>query len=184
MVTHCSRFATGLLVVAAVVLTAGRASAVFYPLGPSKEEWGLKYDVQLTPAAGDKINVVFTLTDEGRLRPVHSFTVVAFSLRTDGQGGRSFDVKAPLELKPTADGKRSAQVQIGKQFADRAMIRVLTLSVDGRRQTAGAAYYDIPLKKFLTRTPTIASRPTPSPTAATSTAAPSTAASPTPKVAK
>jgi hypothetical protein len=55
-------------------------------------------------------------------------------------------------LKKTKDGKRSGQVQIPKKFADRAMIRILTLTVSGRRQTAGAAYYDIPLKKFLNKT--------------------------------
>jgi hypothetical protein len=73
--------------------------------------------------------------------------VVAFS-KPDSQGGRSYDVKAPLELKPTKDGKRVAEVEISKQFTDRAMIRILTLTVAGKRQTS-AAYYDIPLRKYL-----------------------------------
>jgi len=147
-----SRLATGVLVVASVVLTAGRSWAVYYQLDPSKDDWGLKYDVELNAADQDKLNVVFTLADEGRLKPIHSITVVAFS-QPDSQGGRSYDVKAPIALKQTTDGKRSGQVQIRKEFADRAMIRILTLTVDGRRQTAGAAYYDIPLKKFLKQAP-------------------------------
>jgi len=142
------RLVTGGLVAAAVVLAAGRSWAVYYQLDPSKDEWGLKYDVELIAADRDMVNVVFTLADEGRLKPIHSITVVAFS-QPDSQGGRSYDVKAPIELKTTKDGKRVGQVQIGKKFVDRAMIRILTLTVDGRRQTAGAAYYDIPLKKFL-----------------------------------
>lgn len=146
-------------IVAAVVLTACPSWGVFYALGPSKDEWGLKYDVQLVAADSKTVNVVFTLTDEGRLKPVHSYTVVAFSLKTDAQGGRGYDVKAPLELQSTADGKRTAQVQVRREFIDRAMIRVLTLHVDGRRQTAGAAYYDIPLKKFINRTPPAAVPP-------------------------
>jgi hypothetical protein len=143
------------------ILTASPSWAVYYALGPSKDEWGLKYDVTITAADANGVNVAFTLADAGRLRPIYSLTVVAFSLRTDAQGGRSYDVKAPIELKPVADGKMAGQVQIRKEFVERAMIRVLTLHVDGRRQTAGAAYYDIPLKKFLTRTPAPTSPPPP-----------------------
>jgi hypothetical protein len=43
-------------------------------------------------------------------------------------------------------------VQIGKEFADRAMIRILTLTVDGKRRSS-AAYYDIPLRKYLNKAP-------------------------------
>jgi hypothetical protein len=160
------RIATSMLVVAAVALTSSRSWAVYYMLGPSSDEWGLKYDVELSPAAGDSLNVVFTLVDAGRLRPIYSTTVVAFSLQTDSQGGRSYDVKAPIELKPTDDGKYTGQVQIRKEFADRAMIRILTLTVDGKRQTAGAAYYDIPLKRFLNKVPAAASSQKPATLAA------------------
>jgi hypothetical protein len=43
-------------------------------------------------------------------------------------------------------------VQISKEFIDRAQIRILTLSVDGKRLSATASYY-IPLKRFLTKAP-------------------------------
>src|SRR4051812_20386102 len=86
-----SRLATGLLVVAAVALVPDLSWAVYHQLGPSKDEWGLKYDVELTAADGDTLNVVFTLADEGRLKPVYSITVIAFSKQTDSQGGRSYD---------------------------------------------------------------------------------------------
>jgi hypothetical protein len=152
-----SRWATGVLVVAAVVLTASPSWAIFHALGPSKDEWGLKYDVEVNAADGDLLTVVFTLADEGRLKPIYSITVIAFSIQTDSQGGRSYDVKAPIELKATKDGRRVGQVQIRKEFIDRATIRILTQTVDGRRQSAGAAYYDIPLKKFLNKVPEAAS---------------------------
>ncbi len=157
-----SRVAKGVLVVAALVLMADRCWAIYYALGPSKDEWGLKYDVELSGAEGDAVNVEFTLADEGRLKPIYSFTVVSFS-KPDSQGGRRYDVKEPIELKSTKNGKRAAQVQIPEEFVDRAMIRILTLNVDGKRQTAGAAYYDIPLSKFLKKDqtpPTIAAPPT------------------------
>src|SRR5690348_2111318 len=111
-----SRLVMGLLVAAVVVLTAGRSWATYYMLSPSSDEYGLKYDVQLSAANRDTVNVEFTLADEGRLKPIYSITVVAFSKQTDGQGGRSYDVKEPIELTTTKDGKRVGKVQIGKEF--------------------------------------------------------------------
>ncbi len=147
-----SRLATGVLVVAAIVMMSSRSWAVFYPLGPSKDEWGLKYEVQLSQSGGDTVTVFFTLADDGRLKPFYSATVVAFS-KPDENGSRTYDVKAKIDMKPTQDGKRAGQVQIRKQFLAEAKIRILTLTVNGRPQTAGAAYYDIPLKNYINQAP-------------------------------
>lgn len=144
------------LVATAVVLTPSLSWAVYYSLGPSSDEWGLKYELEVNATSGNELNVVFTLADGGRLKPIYSITVVAFSPPRPG-GGRSYLVKAPIELKTTKDGRRAGQVQIPKEHADIAMIRFLTLTVDGRKQTAGAAYYDIPLKQFLNKAPVAAS---------------------------
>ena len=146
-----SSWAVGALAVATVVLMPSPSSAVFFPLGPSSNDWGLKYEVEVTASGADELNVAFTLADGGRLKPIYSVTVVAFS-KPRPDGGRAYVVKSPLELKPTKDGKAAGQVKIPKQYADIATLRILTLNVDGRRQTAGAAYYDIPLKKFLDQT--------------------------------
>jgi hypothetical protein len=134
---------------------SGHCWAVYYSLGSSKDEWGLKYDVEVN-ATGDKLNVLFTLVDGGRLKPIYSATVIAFS-NPRSDGARTYLVNAPIDLKWTKDGKLAGKVTIRNEFTDRAMIRILTLMVDGRRQTAGAAYYDIPLKKFLNKAPVAAS---------------------------
>jgi hypothetical protein len=149
------------LVVASVVLVPCQSWAVFHALGPSNDEWGLKYDVEVKATSGDDLNVAFTLSDAGRLKPIYSITVVAFS-RPHADGGRSYLVKTRLELKTTKDGQLVGQVQIPKTHANIANFRILTLTVDGRRQTAGAAYYDIPLKKFLKKAPvaTLSRKPT------------------------
>ena len=158
-----SRLAMGLLVVAAIVLMANRSWAVRQGLGPSKDEWNLKYDVAVSDAGDGKVNVVFTLADEGRLKPIYSIDVVAFSKQLDNQGGHTYDVKAPIELKKSEDGKRVGQVQIGKEFLDRAKIRILTLTVDGKRQPiSGGMFYDIPLDKYSKKSPDAASASTPS----------------------
>lgn len=144
------RLATGLLVLIAVVLMTSRCWAHWYSLGPSKDEWGLKYDGEIDATKGDKLIVHFTISDQGRLKPIHSVFVMAFS-NPDRTGTNL--VKTFIAMKPTEDGKLTGQVEVGKQFADRAVIRIFTLTVDGRSQmagpTAGARYYDIPLRKFL-----------------------------------
>ena len=171
MNSRCSHLATGFLVVAAVALMPGRSWAVFYALGPSKDEWGLRYDVEVNAAGGDKLNVLFTLADEGRLKPIYSATVIAFS-NPNTDGSRSYLVKERIDFELTKDGKLTGQAQIHKEFADRAMVRILTLTVDGRRHTS-ASYYDIPLKKFLKAA-----------VAASPKAPPSTASQPASKVTK
>lgn len=143
-----SHLAIGALAFAAVVLVASTTWAVFEGLGPSKDDWGMKYEVDVN-VAGDKLNVAFTLEDAGRLKPIHSVLVVAFSA-PDNNGARRWDLKSPIQLTATTDGKRAGEVQIPKEFANRALIRIMTQTVDGRRvKGVSAAYYEIPLKKFL-----------------------------------
>ena len=161
----------------------GSSWAVFYPLGHSKDEWGLKYEVEVNAADGDKLNVRFTLADEGRLKPIYSATLVAFS-NPYPDGGQAYLAKAQIDLKSTKDGKLAGQAPIRKELADRAMIRILTLTFDGQRQTAGAKYYDIPLKKFLNKPAVAASPPAPPSKAQPSKAPPSVASQPGSKVTK
>ena len=87
-----SSWAVGALVVAAVVLMPSRSSATFFALGPSSDDWGMKYDVVVSDANSDTLNVEFTLSDHGRLKPVYSVTVVAFS-KLNPDGGRSYLIK-------------------------------------------------------------------------------------------
>ena len=158
-----SRLATGLLVVAAVVLMADRSWAIRQGLPPSKDEWKMKYDVEVHDADGDKVTVVFTIADEGRLKPFYSVDLVAFSKQTDGQGGRSYDANVPIKLEPTKDGKRTGQAQIRKDLLDRAKIRIISLTVDGKRQPSGGVFWDIPIikhwKNAPAATPDVASPP-------------------------
>ena len=162
-----------MLVVAAIVLMSGYSWAIRYGLPASKDEWKLAYDVAIHDADSDKVTVVFTLTDEGRLKPIYSIDLVAFSKQTDNQGGHAYDVMAPIELKPTKDGRRVGQAQIRKEFVDRAKIRIITLTVDGKRQPSGGVFYDIPIGKYLNKV-----------TAGSSPAPPSIAAPPSSRVTK
>src|SRR5262245_40954415 len=104
--------ARGVLVVAALVLMSGQTWAIYNGLGPSKDEWGLKYDVQVRDGGGDTVTVVFILADEGRLKPLYSVELIALSKETDNQGGHSYDVKAPIVLTRAQDGVSKGQVQV------------------------------------------------------------------------
>lgn len=148
-----SRVAMGILAVAAVVLTADRSWAIRQGLPPSADEWGLKYEVDVQEADSDTLNVVFTLADEGRLKPIYSFDAVAFSKQIDNQGGRSYDLQEPIKLQKSADGRRVGQVQIPKRLADRAKIRIISLTVDGKRQPSGGVFWDIPVIKHWKNAP-------------------------------
>lgn len=147
-----------LLFVIAVALMTSTSWAHWYQLGPSKDEWGLKYDGSVQPAKGDKVVVEFTISDQGRLKPIHSVFVMAFS-NPDRTGTNL--VKTPIAMKLTEDGKLTGQVEVGKKFADRAVVRIFALTVDGRSQLdgpmAGARYFDIPLKKLRKKAPLAAS---------------------------
>ncbi len=149
MSSRFSRIATGLVVVAAIALISQQAWAIYYALAPSKDEWGLKYDITVEDADADTLNVKFTLASEGRLKPIHSITLAVLDKQNSTQNSRRYDVRGRIELKPAADGTRVGTIQLRKDQADQAMVRVLTQRVDGKFQSAGAAYYDIPLAKHL-----------------------------------
>lgn len=168
-----SRVATGILVVAIMVLMPDQSWAIREGLGPSKDEWGLKYDVAVHEADDDKVTVVFTLADEGRLKPFYSLDVIAWGKPTSPRAGRTYDLNVPIKLKPTQDGKRTGEVQIRKEFVDRATIRIITLTVDGKRKPSGGAFYDIPIAKHLKKAPAAVSPAPASPLALPPIAKPS-----------
>lgn len=164
MGSRFSTLAACVLVAVAVLLMPSRSGAHWYELDPSKDEWGLKYEGAVNAAGGDKLNVSFTLADPGRLKPIHSVFVMALS-NPERNGSRTYLVKEAIPMKPDKDGKLMGQVEIGKEFANRAVIRIFTYTVDGRSHktgpTAGARYYDIPLHKFLKKAPLAAAPQSP-----------------------
>jgi hypothetical protein len=167
MSTRLLRLATATLVVAVTLLMSDRSIAIYYGLGASKDDWGMKYDVVVNEDDRDTVSVVFTVADEGRLKPFDLIELIAFNKETDEQGGHSYDVKTPIVLKKTKDGRLVGQAEMPKQFLDRAQIRILTRTLDSKPQS-GLSYYEIRIKKPLNKTPATASS-SPSPSAPTAT---------------
>jgi hypothetical protein len=147
-----SLWAARLVVAFAVVMASSRGWAVYYELGPSQDEWGLKYAGNVTSTADGKLNVSFTLADQGRLKPIHSVHIFALS-RPNSDGSRTYLLKAPMALTPTQDGKLTGQLQIGRELADLAVVRIFSYTVDGQPQKQGVRYYDIPIRKLMNKAP-------------------------------
>lgn len=148
MNTRWSRVAMGVVTVV-VALAAGAAWAIHEGLPASQDDWKLKFEVQVTPAGDNLTTIDFKLLDEGRLKPLHAVNVISLGpLKPNGT--REYKVNARFELKPTSDGKRGGQLQIPSEHVEGAFLHFLARKVDGRpRQGYSAAYYDIPLKKFV-----------------------------------
>jgi hypothetical protein len=143
-----SRLVAGMLVFALALSMAGHCWAIYNVLGPSKDEWGLKYDVQVNDAGNGNVTVVLTVADEGRLKPFYKLELIAMSEEMDKEGGRAYDVKATIELKPTKDGRLVGQAQMRKEFLNRAQIRMLTDRFDGQPQQ-WLACYEVPVSRFV-----------------------------------
>ncbi len=143
------RWAAGLLVIAVLALVSERAWAIYYSLPASKDEWGLKYDVTVEDAGPGMVTVRFTLLDEGRLKPVHSVSLSVHDKKNSTPQAQRYRVVGRLEFKTTPDGKRVGEIQLPKDQVDLGNLQVLTQRVDGKFQSKGAAYYDIPLAKHL-----------------------------------
>lgn len=143
------RWVMSVLTVLALALVAERAWAVYYPLGPSKDEWGLKYDVAVEDAGPDMVTVKFTLIDEGRLKPIHSVSLSVLDKQYSSPNSKTHKVIGRLEFKTTSDGKRVGAIKLRKDSVELGNLKVLTQRVDGQFQSKGAAYYDIPLVKYL-----------------------------------
>lgn len=150
-----SPWATGVLVVIAVVLMSSRSWAVYYELGPSKDEWGLKYEGEVTATKEGKLNVHFTLADQGRLKPIHSVHVFA-STPPDRHGSSTYLLKAGMPMKPDQNGKLAGQLEIDRKLLDLAVVRIFSYTVDGQPQKQGVRYYDIPLRKLVKKAPVAA----------------------------
>lgn len=116
----------------------------------------MKYDVAVNEVDRDTVNVVFTVADEGRLKPFDLIELIAFNKETDEQGGHSYDVKTPIVLKKAKDGRLVGQAEMPKQFLDRAQIRILTRTLDSKPQS-GLSYYELRVKKLMNKTPATAS---------------------------
>lgn len=154
-----SRSLAAMLVVATVLLTSGRSWAIYNVLGPSKDEWGMKYDIQVKDTGRDTVTVVLNVADEGRLKPLYRIELISMNPEADNQGGHAYDVKTIIKLQKTEDGRLVGQAQMPKQYVNTAKMRLMSDYFDSQPQH-WLVNYEVPIRRFLDKEPApIASPP-------------------------
>ena len=161
-----------LMLLAALVLTVDRASAMGEILGQTKEELELKYDVAVQDHGTGRITAVLTLADEGRLKPVYAVELVIPGKEKEPDGGRYMDLVVSLDTNQSDDGKRVARVHIRKELAERAKIWLTTSTFDGKQLVLTRYHHVIPVAKYLKNAPAAAGKRNPAPAAEPAGAAP------------
>ena len=138
------KFGLSLVLLASLLLSAHRASAMGEILGQSKEELKLKYDVVVHDPDNGIVQVQFTLADEGRMKPLYGVELML----PMANGSGSYDLVAPLDLREI-DGKRQVTVQLKKEWASRAEIWLNTYWFDGKKLVMTHYHHVIPVAKYL-----------------------------------
>jgi len=114
-----------------------------FELKETKEELKLDYTVEATDSnGGGRMSVVFTLADEGRIKPI---TSVEFAVPSkDGSG--YYDVV--VTLSPfERDGKKVYVMQLTRDLAERGEIDLKTNTMDGKRML-NWGYHRVVLEKY------------------------------------
>jgi len=133
-----------LILLAATMLSANIAWALGFGLGETKEELKLDYQVEVTDHGTGRVTVVFTLADEGRLKPLQSVDLVIPS----EDGSNHVDMSLSLALREE-DGKQVARIHLLKTLAERAEIQLKTRHIDGKEELLTWYYHSIPLAEYL-----------------------------------
>src|SRR3954469_8375954 len=93
-----------LVAAAAAVLMPNRVKATSEILGQTKEELKLKYDVSVRDLGNGRVFVVFTITDEGRLKPLRSVDLQIPGKEQDKDANGGIPPELALSLATSAAG--------------------------------------------------------------------------------
>ena len=160
------RWSAVALAVAVVTWSAGRAWGIGFILGESKEELKLKYDVAVEhhgtgEQSTGRVSVVFTLEDEGRLKPLDAVELVIPGKEKNPDGSYWMDLVVSIDMVKTDGGKRVGRVHVLRELAERAEIQLNTHTMDGKRDGLTRLHHVIPLAKYLKDAPVPAAAPAP-----------------------
>jgi hypothetical protein len=145
--------ALGVVATFAAAIATWAAVAVIDESKDNKEQFKLQYDVAVHDGGKGSVNVTFTLADEGRLKPLFDIGLYVPSEKVEKDGGRYADLSLSLATR-TVDGKKVASFELRKDWAQRAQIQLMTVTLDGKRQqSTGSTAYVIPVAKYLDNKP-------------------------------
>ena len=155
------RLSAVLLVAIATVWAADRVWGVGFYLGQTKDELKLKYDVAVEEHSFDgkptgRVTVIFTLSDEGRLKPLDEVQFVVPGKEKTKDGGHWIDLAVSIDMTKTDRGIRVGRVHILKELAERAEIQLNTHTMDGKQDLLTRLHHVIPVAKYLANAPAAA----------------------------
>lgn len=154
------------LVLAATVAvfgTAGRALGIGFVLGETKDDLKLKYEVSVQDHGTGRVTVVFTLADEGRLKPLDEVQLVIPGQEKNKHGGHWMDLVVSIDLTKIDGGHRVGRIHLRKEFAERAEIRLNTHTMDGKMDPLTRLHHVIPIAKYMNSAPAAAAKPAAAP---------------------
>jgi hypothetical protein len=146
-------------VLLALVLMPIRARAAGFILGESKAELKLKYGVTVQDHGTGRVTVVFTLVDEGRLKPLDEVQFVIPGKEKNADGGRWMDLVVSIGMTDAGDGRRVGRVHLLKELAERAEIQLNTHTMDGKMDPLTRLHHVIPVAKHLKDAPAAGAKP-------------------------
>lgn len=159
MCIRLRRYYAVMLVLAAVVWTAGRAWGIGFYLGETKEELKLEYDVAVQDHGTGRITIVLTLADEGRLKPLDEVQLAIPGQEKNKDGGHWMDLVVSIEMRKIDDGKRVGRIHILRDLAKRAEIQLNTHTMDGKMDPLTRLHHVIPIANHLNNAQTAVARP-------------------------
>ena len=156
MLIRTLRLSAVLLVAVASFWTADRACGIGFYLSQTKDELKLKYEVAVANHNSGRVTVVFTLADEGRLKPLDEVQLVVPAQEKNKDGSRWMDLVVSIDMIKTDGGKRVGRVHLLKELAERAAIQLNTHTLDGKLDRFTRLHHVIPIAKYLKDAPAAA----------------------------
>ncbi len=132
------------LTLAVLALTASAAWALGFQLGETKEQLGLKYEVEATDHGTGRVTVNLRIADAGRLKPLRAVQLVVPSQDRKG----NVDLSLALATREEG-GQQVARVHLKRDLAERAEIHLTTSHLDGRQDPRTWYYHVIPVEDYL-----------------------------------
>ena len=142
-----------LLALLVYYVAADRAWGIGFYLHETKDELKLKYDVTVQDHKTGRVTVVFTLADEGRLKPLDEVQLVVPAREKNNDGSHWMDLVVSIDMVKSDGGKRVGRVHLLKELAERAEIQLNTHTMDGNMDGLTRLHHVIPIASYLNNVP-------------------------------
>ncbi len=159
MWTRRLRLPAVLLAVLICYFAAERAWGIGFYLHETKDELKLKYHVTVQDHKTGRVTVVFTLADEGRLKPLDEVQLVIPAQEKNEDGSNWMDLVVSIDMVKSDGGKRVGRVHLLHELAERASIQLNTHTMDGNMDGLTRLHHLIAIAKYMNNLPSVDTPP-------------------------